>query len=95
MGKVFTQEPWQSSRPSKVTNMLDKITPTPPIRSSEWWQLQSRPYHMRECPKCGGMTSAGYVAPCDALGECGVIERCLLCAWEKVQMAGRHGRPYR
>jgi hypothetical protein len=60
----------------------------------EWWAAQAVSYAGRECPKCGHMTSGEYLAPHDLLGECGIIEHCMLCGWEKCHMRGRHGRPY-
>ena len=64
------------------------------VQPVEWWAEQALEQGIQECPKCGGMTQGEYQPPRDRLGECGIIEHCGVCGWEKVHLAGRHGRPY-
>ena len=79
---------------SKLDILIHSLPPDPPVRPHEWWVAQTLPYDGRECPKCAGLTRGEYLAPGDRLGECAVIEKCLICAWEAVHISGRHGRPY-
>lgn len=88
-------ERWIAKHPRlRVVPKFRELGTDIPIRSSEWWVASAVPYDMRECPKCGGMTRSGYYSGRDTLGECGVIEHCGMCGWEKVHLSGRHGRPY-
>lgn len=97
--KVLTEEPPERPErllraPSKLDKLIAQLPPEPALQPPEWWIGQAIPFSGHECSRCSGLTTAEYVAPHDTLGECGVIERCPLCGWECVHLAGRHGRPY-
>lgn len=82
----------------KVWTRLDALVaampPEPEIEEHAWWVDRACQYDQQVCPKCEGLTQGLYVAPSDLLGECGVIESCRYCGWERVHISGRHGRPY-
>lgn len=59
-----------------------------------WWTLMAQEYGGKECPRCGGLTRAFYFPPTrKSVGDCGILETCRLCGYEKVHLAGRWGAP--
>lgn len=62
-------------------------------QSLEWWNRQATRTGGRRCPKCGGgVTSGMFIAP-NREGDCGVIEKCRICGWERVVIPGYNMRP--
>lgn len=64
------------------------------LRSHEWWAAKALEFNGQSCPKCNSMTRGEYIAGHDRLGECAVVQACLICGWEKCHIAGRNRRPY-
>lgn len=67
----------------------ERLTPLPVA----WWQAQAEKY-TGACPRCQGVTRSQYIAPRTVMGDCGVVQSCLLCGWERLQVWGRWGIPY-
>lgn len=55
----------------------------------EWWEQEARKLIGRTCPKCSNPTDGLYVTP-NEYGECGVFERCLICGWTYLVLAGKN-----
>ena len=53
-----------------------------------WWLDQARPYHHQTCPKCGHGTNANFVWAHSIYRECGIVEGCCMCGWERVHLWG-------
>lgn len=68
----------------------EQLTPYP----SEWWAAEATRLHGKPCPRCGGLTTGQYIAPRSTMGDCGIVQACMLCGWERLVTWGRWGIPY-
>lgn len=68
-----------------------QVPPDEPIEPSrerpyEWWVALSREI-IGKCPKCGAVTEGKYI-PVNSFHECGIVEQCRMCGWEKMRLKG-------